>query len=89
MVVDKARRSDDADDGYPKTWYGLSGPRDWVIIHNHIHHDADTPHGLNGFRVWRSPHSQRHHAICGCGWRPDLGKHYKMRSPDEVRAHRV
>jgi len=67
------------DDGYPKMWYGLSGPRDWVIVHNHILHTVDMPHGVNGFRYWRSPHSREHHALCRCGWRPDLGRHYRIR----------
>jgi hypothetical protein len=60
-------------------WYGLSGPRDWIIVHNRVLHTVDMPHGVNGFRYWRSPYSRRHHAVCHCGWRPDLGKHYHMR----------
>ena len=74
-------------DGYPKMWYGLSGPRDWIVVHNRVARTVDMPDGFNGFRFWRSPYSRKHHVLCKCGWRPDLGKHYRMRSrqPDKCK----
>jgi hypothetical protein len=43
------------DDGYPRMWYGLSGPRDWVIVHNHILHTVDMALGVNGIEARRRP----------------------------------
>src|SRR5262249_2876847 len=68
-------------DSYPRMWYGLGGPRSWVVVHNIVGRTVDMRFAVNGFRYWRSPYSKRHHAMCQCGWRPDLGKHYRMRGP--------
>ena len=51
----------------------------WLLAHNHVRPEADTPHGWQGFRrFWVSPEKMREldWPLCSCGWRPDLGPHY-------------
>jgi hypothetical protein len=59
-------------------------PKCKIAIHNHTEHHAGQKSGVNGFRVWfDNPH---HDCVeCSCGWRPDLGSHYQMRTRYEPR----
>ena len=73
--------------------YGAQPWKDWVLVHNHVAHTVDMAQGVNGFRFWRSPHNPRIEP-CPCGWRSDLGPHYRIRgmgrdhciSADELEA---
>jgi hypothetical protein len=70
-------------------------PSGRIIAHNHIRHTAKMPAGLNGFRTWydflndprhfkrleeREGYEPTKYFVCKCGWRPDLGRHYRMKS---------
>jgi hypothetical protein len=59
-------------------------PKGKIAIQNHAEHHAGQKSGVNDFRVWfDNPH---HDCVeCSCGWRPDLGSHYQMRSRYEPR----
>jgi hypothetical protein len=49
-----------------------------LIIHNRSGRHRDEMSGQNGFRVWfDDPHEN--YIRCLCGWRPDLGIHYRVR----------
>lgn len=50
-----------------------------VLYHNHIRHRPNAHSGTNGFRVWVATR-EKGVALCPCGWRSDLGKHYARRS---------
>ena len=57
--------------------YASRRPAGWLLAHDHVDHDVDTPYGENGFRsFWVMP-SERWR-LCQCGWRPDLGPHYAI-----------
>jgi hypothetical protein len=82
----KARRTQ-------KSKYGPNGerPSGKVLVHNHIRRYVDMPRGLNGFRYWYdfrhdpqhfksvAPDAPPKYIICKCGWRPDLGVHYRIK----------
>jgi hypothetical protein len=54
-------------------------PKGKIAIHNHLEHHAGQKSGANGFRVWfDDPH--HNYVECSCGWRPDLGPHYQVRT---------
>jgi len=62
--------------------YGGKRPAGYRLAHNHVAHDARTPNGLNGFRrFWIPPEwiEQNEWVLCECGWREDLGPHYRHR----------
>jgi hypothetical protein len=42
--------------------------RGWVLHHNHIRHDTDTPSGVNGFRGWWEQKPMDDWEPCKCGW---------------------
>jgi hypothetical protein len=52
-------------------------PAGFILCHNHVKHGARTRQGTNGFRAWFSLPSAKH-VVCDCGWRPELGKHYRI-----------
>jgi hypothetical protein len=54
-------------------------PPGHVLVHNQI--DAAREHeGSPRFRVWWArPASE--FILCACGWRPDLGNHYRIHRP--------
>jgi hypothetical protein len=70
-------------------------PSGRILAHNHVRHYAEMPNGLNGFRFWYDwpPGSRKKsrpfgdidggklpdYIVCKCGWRPDLGVHYRIR----------
>src|SRR5258707_1004806 len=56
---------------------GSSPPAGFILWHNNVKHDARTRQGTNGFRAWYSLPSAKH-VVCDCGWRPELGKHYRI-----------
>jgi hypothetical protein len=46
-------------------------------------HSRSTPRtnpGSSGFRAWWSKPAAEF-VLCDCGWRPDLGKHYRIHRP--------
>jgi hypothetical protein len=68
-------------------------PSGRVLVHNHIRHTATMPPGLHGFRIWydfrdnpqhfkllqkKSNYRPPKYIVCKCGWRPDLGTHYRI-----------
>jgi hypothetical protein len=73
--------------------YGPKGirPSGLIMAHNHVRRFVNSPHGANGFRHWfdwplGSKKKSRHfdhelpdYVICNCGWRPDLGVHYRIK----------
>ena len=73
--------------------YGPKGirPSGRILAHNHIRRHVYMGHGSNGFRRWYDwpPGSNRKswhfdgelpdYVVCQCGWRPDLGTHYRIR----------
>ncbi len=68
--------------------YGPKGKRRSgrvLLVHNDIRHTADMPSGLFGFRIWYdfldAPQRPTKYTVCKCGWRPDLGTHYRVKSP--------
>jgi hypothetical protein len=62
-----------------------SAPRGKIAIHNNIEHHAGQKSEENGFRVWfDDPHVN--YVECSCGWRLDLGIHYRVRA--QYREHR-
>jgi hypothetical protein len=54
-----------------------------ILVHNHIKHGPKTHQGAKGFRAWWAAPGEKY-ASCGCGWRPDLGPHYRV---SRVGAH--
>jgi hypothetical protein len=70
-------------------------PSGRILTHNHIRRHAQMGHGSNGFRYWYDwpPGSKKKswhfgqvgdgklpdYVICKCGWRPDLGVHYRIK----------
>src|SRR5262249_32158346 len=59
-------------------YWGESHPEGWLLAHNNIKHGVRTRHGERGFRAfWLDPKTHSHWVICDCGWRPDLGTHYR------------
>jgi hypothetical protein len=54
-----------------------------VVVHNvlptpRVGSRGFLPLGRNGFRAWLAEPSERL-KICGCGWAPKLGKHYRIK----------
>jgi|GraSoiStandDraft_1057264.scaffolds.fasta_scaffold654245_1 hypothetical protein len=76
-----------------KTRYGIARPGssnrqgDRVLVHNHVSHTASMEYGRNGFRCWTQI-KRANLELCKCGWRPDLGTHYRVKGAGE-RNYRV
>jgi hypothetical protein len=51
-------------------------PAGMLLVHNHIRHGVRTRSGWNGFRVWLA-HPDPKYIECDCGWRPELGQHFR------------
>ena len=49
-----------------------------VLVHNHVRPAQRS--GTRRFRVWEIDPSSRYE-VCDCGWRPELGAHYRVRRP--------
>jgi hypothetical protein len=39
-----------------------------VLMHNHVKHTINMPHGLNGFRAWTDDKPPKGFIKCPCGW---------------------
>jgi hypothetical protein len=52
-------------------------PVDKILVHNRVAHGPRTEQGINGFRAWWATPGEEY-ASCDCGWRPDLGPHYRV-----------
>jgi hypothetical protein len=78
-MIDDGRREKRADMTIPVDhakrlrWAIAEG---WRPMHNRIRHGADTPRGLY---FWVPPDVVEEGLVieCCCGWRPDLGRHYR------------
>jgi hypothetical protein len=55
-------------------------PRGQILVHNRVHHTERTGQGTRGFRAWWTKPAAEF-VSCDCGWRPDLGKHYRVERP--------
>jgi hypothetical protein len=68
-------------------YWGVSHPEGWLLAHNNIKHGVAARHGIGGFRVfWLEPKTHRHWVVCDCGWRPDLGTHYRRPEAEDDQA---
>jgi hypothetical protein len=47
----------------------VSPPTGYILVHNHA--------GSSSFRAWWTKPGTEF-VLCDCGWRPDLGKHYRV-----------
>lgn len=57
-------------------------PRGKVLVHNDMYHGSPPGHevGVGGFRAWWTDKANlKGLKRCNCGWRPDIGTHYKVR----------
>jgi hypothetical protein len=52
-------------------------PRGQILVHNQIRSAPEGYDGARGFRAWWTKPG-REFVICACGWRPDLGVHYRI-----------
>jgi hypothetical protein len=46
-----------------------------------VHSPLRTPEGSRGFRAWWAQPGRKF-ISCDCGWRPDLGEHFRVRVLD-------
>jgi hypothetical protein len=82
MEKNMTRQSTTTDDD--KMRYGVARPGSRnrqggrVLVHNHVRHTASMAHGRNGFRCWTKI-KRADLELCKCGWRPDLGTHYRVK----------
>jgi hypothetical protein len=53
-------------------------PAGQILVHNQIRSTPQAYEGARGFRAWWT-RPGRHLSLCACGWRPDLGEHYRIR----------
>jgi hypothetical protein len=52
-----------------------------ILVHNHLQIvSTDQQSGVNGFRFWLDDIGEPNREVCTCGWRPDLGEHYHVKS---------
>jgi hypothetical protein len=52
-------------------------PRGQILVHNRVDHTTRTGQGTRGFRAWWTKPAAEF-VSCDCGWRPDLGEHYRV-----------
>jgi hypothetical protein len=50
-------------------------PPDRCLVHNNVQPARRL--GTRGFRAWLVPANQPGLAVCGCGWAPELGPHFR------------
>jgi hypothetical protein len=57
-------------------------PGDKVLVHNQVVVGITPTRrlGYRGFRAWLSSPDPRLY-VCRCGWRPELGQHFRVRFP--------
>jgi hypothetical protein len=54
-------------------------PAGQILVHN-----RPDPRSFRAW--WATPGGE--FILCGCGWRPDLGEHYRVHRPDPAEAER-
>jgi hypothetical protein len=58
-------------------------PPGHILVHNQF---IGRPHAEEGQRRvrawWAKPAAE--YILCACGWRPDLGEHYRVNRPGEL-----
>jgi hypothetical protein len=55
-------------------------PAGQVLVHNNVKHTPSMQQGARGFRAWwAAPATEL--VLCDCGWRSDLGEHYRVDRP--------
>ncbi len=70
---------------YPLDQRGLNAlakdgrPTAMVLMHNQIRHGPRTRSGTNGFRAWLAHPEEEKQTPCDCGWRPELGPHFRVK----------
>jgi hypothetical protein len=62
----------------PVLGFVIEQPLGMVVVHNHVK-PAHRP-GTRGFRAWFEETSAKVEP-CDCGWRPELGRHFRMNRP--------
>jgi hypothetical protein len=55
-------------------------PPGHILVHNRVETSPRTHQGFRGFRAWWTQPSKEL-VLCDCGWRPDLGEHYRVQRP--------
>jgi hypothetical protein len=55
-------------------------PDGYLLAHNHVRHGRRTRDGTRGFRMFYVRPDPAKWIECACGWREDLGVHYRVRS---------
>jgi hypothetical protein len=55
-------------------------PAGQILAHSQIIRNKRTLYETRGFRAWwATPGTE--FVLCDCGWRPDLGNHYRIQRP--------
>jgi hypothetical protein len=57
----------------------VSPPTGYILVHNHP--------GSKSFRAWWTKPGEEF-VSCDCGWRPDLGEHYRVERAGPLVARR-
>jgi hypothetical protein len=60
-----------------QTGIATRAPEGMILVHNHVQRSARTRSGTNGFRFWNAA-PKPNYVVCQCGWRSDLGTHYRV-----------
>jgi hypothetical protein len=60
-------------------------PRGQILVHNRSTPRTDP--GTPGFRAWWTKPATGF-VSCDCGWRPDLGRHYRVERPGPLAERR-
>jgi hypothetical protein len=55
-------------------------PPGQILVHSEIGIVAGSYKGARGFRAWWTTPCRKF-VLCDCGWRPDLGTHYRVQRP--------
>jgi hypothetical protein len=64
--------------GVPRKLPSRDAARGWVLVHNQVWHEPNTPVAERGFRAWTQPPQDRL-IECDCGWAPLVQTHYRIR----------
>ena len=60
-------------------------PGDMVLVHNHVRPTRRL--GSHGFRAWLTAPDSATFAICGCGWAPERGQHFRVILPGALASY--
>jgi hypothetical protein len=55
-------------------------PAGHILVHDNVKHTPSTQQDTRGFRAWWAKPGNEF-VPCDCGWRPDLGEHYRVDRP--------